>query len=45
LLSDDPVAADAALARSLGFEPPQIRHIQEASHFLGNIDKRNIMLL
>jgi uncharacterized protein (DUF362 family) len=45
LLSDDPVAADAALARSLGFKPHQIRHIQEASHFLGNIDERNIMLL
>jgi uncharacterized protein (DUF362 family) len=45
LLSDDPVAADAALARSLGFEPHQIQHIQEASHFLGNLDERNVMLL
>jgi uncharacterized protein (DUF362 family) len=45
LLSDDPVATDAALARALGFEPNQIRHIQEASHFLGNLDERNVMRL
>jgi uncharacterized protein (DUF362 family) len=45
LLSDDPVAADAALARSLGFEPHQIRHIQEAGQFLGNLDERNVVLL
>src|SRR5437870_3733934 len=36
LLSDDPVAADFILARLLGSEPYQVRHIQEARRFIGN---------
>jgi uncharacterized protein (DUF362 family) len=36
LLSDDPVAADFILARLLGAEPNAVKHIQEASRFLGN---------
>src|SRR5213594_5121303 len=36
LLADDPVAADAALARLMGFDPVQIVHIREANLFLGN---------
>src|SRR5213594_3207586 len=36
LLSDDPVAADSALARLLGWEPNAVKHIQEASRFIGN---------
>src|SRR5436309_8532551 len=36
ILSDDPVAADAACARLMGFEPGRIAHIQEAAKFLGN---------
>src|SRR5438093_223303 len=42
LLADDPVAADSALARLLGFEPRTIRYIQEAGQFLGNRNERNI---
>jgi uncharacterized protein (DUF362 family) len=45
LLSDDPVAADSILAPMLGFEPNQIRYIQEASQFLGNLDERSILRL
>jgi uncharacterized protein (DUF362 family) len=36
VLSDDPVAADAVCARSLGVIPERIAHIREASRFLGN---------
>src|SRR5207249_2454315 len=36
LLSDDPVTADFLLARLLGSEPTAIKHIQEATRFLGN---------
>jgi len=36
LLSDDPVAADSSLARLLGFEPAHIKHIYEATRFIGN---------
>src|SRR6516164_8188725 len=45
LLSDDPVTADSLLARMLGFRPNQIRYIQEASQFLGNLDEHNILRL
>jgi uncharacterized protein (DUF362 family) len=45
LLSDDPVAADSILARMLGVEPNQIRYLQEASQFLGNLDERRILQL
>src|SRR5213594_5062095 len=36
LMADDPAAADAALARLMGFDPVQIVHIREANLFLGN---------
>src|SRR5438094_9677692 len=36
LFSDDPVTADFLLARLLGSEPTAIKHIQEATRFLGN---------
>jgi len=36
LLSDDPVAADSTLARLLGSEPSDIKHIQEGGRFIGN---------
>jgi uncharacterized protein (DUF362 family) len=36
VLADDPVAADATCARLMGFDPTRIRHIREASDFLGN---------
>jgi uncharacterized protein (DUF362 family) len=45
LLSDDPVAADATLARMLRFIPNRIRYIEEAGNFLGNIDERNFLRL
>src|SRR5262245_33632525 len=36
LFSDDPVAADFQLARLLRIEPNGIRHIGEATRFIGN---------
>ncbi len=36
LLSDDPVAADYILARLLGSEPRDVKHIQEGGRFIGN---------
>jgi uncharacterized protein (DUF362 family) len=36
VLADDPVAADAACARLMGFEPERIVHIREGAKFLGN---------
>jgi uncharacterized protein (DUF362 family) len=36
LLSDDPVAADSILARLLGTEPRDVKHIQEGGRFIGN---------
>jgi uncharacterized protein (DUF362 family) len=36
VLSDDPVAADSMLARTLGTEPSAVKHIHEADRFLGN---------
>src|SRR5436853_513981 len=36
VIADDPVAADSILARALGMEPSAVKHIQEASRFLGN---------
>ncbi len=45
LLSDDIVAADSTLAHLLQFQPEQIKHIREASHFLGNVNDRNIRWL
>lgn len=36
VLADDPVAADATCARSMGLEPDRVAHIHEAAKFLGN---------
>src|SRR5262245_38293225 len=45
LLSDDPVAADATLARMLGFIPNRIQYIRAAGAFLGNLDDHNLLRL
>jgi uncharacterized protein (DUF362 family) len=45
LLSDDPVAADASLARMLGFIPNRIPYIRAAGGFLGNLDEHNFLRL
>lgn len=45
VLADDPVAADATCARLMGFEPARIKHIAEASRFLGNQDPERIRQL
>src|SRR6266568_7681118 len=45
LLADDPAAADAALARLMGFDPVQIVHIREANLFLGNVGEERISWL
>lgn len=39
LLADDPVAADSALTRLLGFNPWNIPHIREGSRFIGNLSE------
>src|SRR5262249_41961901 len=36
LLADDPVAADSLLTDLLGMHPNRIKHIEEASRFIGN---------
>jgi len=36
VLTDDPVAADATCAYSMGFKPDRVVHIREGSRFLGN---------
>lgn len=36
VLADDPVAADATIARLMGFDPDRIPHLRECSKFLGN---------
>jgi uncharacterized protein (DUF362 family) len=38
VLADDPVAADAAGACLMGFEPGRIVHVREGARFLGNTD-------
>ena len=45
LLSDDPVTADATLARMLGFIPNRIPYIRAAGGFLGNLDEHNFLWL
>src|SRR5215831_5718420 len=45
LLSDDPVAADATLARMLGFIPNRIPYIRAAGGFLGNLHDHNFLWL
>jgi len=36
VIADDPVAADSMLAKTLGMEPDAVKHIQEATRFIGN---------
>src|SRR2546425_8388846 len=45
VITDDPVAADSMLARTLGMEPSRIRYIQEAGRFLGNLNQHDISWL
>src|ERR1700694_1594330 len=45
VLADDSVAADATCARLMGFEPARIKHIAEASRFLGNQELKRIRQL
>ena len=45
VLADDPVAADATCARLMGFDPLQVRHLSEGSHFLGNLREDRIRML
>lgn len=45
VLANDPVAADATCARLMGLEPTMVRHIEMASHFLGNLDETRIEML
>jgi uncharacterized protein (DUF362 family) len=45
LLADDPVAADATLARLMGFRPDAVAHIQEAGRFIGNLRQNAIYQL
>jgi uncharacterized protein (DUF362 family) len=42
VIGDDPVAADATIARLMGLTPEQVRHIWEAGQFLGNLDEERI---
>jgi uncharacterized protein (DUF362 family) len=42
-LADDAVAADVVCANALGIIPERIAHIREASHFLGNAGKHEIL--
>jgi uncharacterized protein (DUF362 family) len=45
VLADDPVAADATCAQLMGFDPLQVRHLSEGSHFLGNLREDRIRML
>ena len=38
LLADDPVSADATLARLIKVDPDRISHLREAGRFLGNTE-------
>lgn len=42
VIGDDPVAADATIARLMGLKPERVRHIWEAGQFLGNLDEERI---
>jgi uncharacterized protein (DUF362 family) len=42
VIGDDPVAADATIARLMGLKPERVRHIWEAGTFLGNLDEERI---
>jgi len=43
VLSDDPVAADSMCAHALGVVPEQVRHIREASFFLGRTEAHEML--
>ena len=45
VLADDPVAADATCARLMGFDPLRVRHLSDASRFLGNLSEDRIRML
>ncbi len=45
VLADDPVAADATCARLMGLNPRTVRHIEEGSRFLGNIESNRIVMI
>src|SRR5262245_25032302 len=45
VIADDPVAADATMARLMGFSPERIRHLSWAGEFLGNLDGDKIVHL
>ena len=42
VLADDPVAADTACVRLMGFAPSRIVHVCEGARFLGNADQGHI---
>jgi uncharacterized protein (DUF362 family) len=42
VIGDDPVAADATIARLMGLRPGRVRHIWKAGQFLGNLDEERI---
>jgi uncharacterized protein (DUF362 family) len=42
VIGDDPVAADATIARVMGLRPERVRHIWEAGQFLGNLVEERI---
>jgi uncharacterized protein (DUF362 family) len=42
VIGDDPVAADASIARLMGLKPERVRHIWKAGQFLGNLDEERI---
>jgi uncharacterized protein (DUF362 family) len=45
LLADDPVFADATLARLIKVDPNRITHLREAGRFLGNTEAPAIRVL
>jgi uncharacterized protein (DUF362 family) len=45
VVGDDPVAADATMARLMGLRPEKIPHLERADGFLGNLDRSRIFQL
>src|SRR2546426_4937183 len=45
LLADDPVSADATIARLINVDPNRISHLREAGRFLGNTEATAIRVL
>lgn len=43
VIADDPVAADATVARLMGFSPERISHLSWAGQFLGNLEGDKIL--